>query len=165
MKKLKCNSKTKKKLLSTFNFQLSANSGFTLLELMLSITIIGIILGFSIPIYSSFQTRNNLDVASNTITQTLRRAQVLSQSVEGDISWGVNISNNNITLFRGIDFSGRDTDFDEVFEIPSITVSGLQGVVFSKFSGYPQTNGTIILTSVADEVRQITINEKGTIDY
>lgn len=141
------------------------NKGFTILEVLLSLILISVIAGISVPIYNSFQIKNNLDVASNTVIQTLRRAQILSQAVDGDTSWGVKISDENVTLFRGTSFFGRDIGFEEEFGIPAITNSGLQEIVFDKFSGNPQSSGTIILTSVSGEVRQITINEKGTIDY
>ena len=55
--------------------------------------------------------------------------------------------------------------FDETFSSPSVTVSGLQEVVFSKFLGTPQTTGTLVLTSANNEVREIVINGKGRIDY
>ncbi|KKT34575.1 MAG: hypothetical protein UW24_C0026G0001, partial [Parcubacteria group bacterium GW2011_GWA2_44_12] len=36
------------------------NAGFTLIEVLLSITAIAIIAGISIPVYQSFQNRNDL---------------------------------------------------------------------------------------------------------
>lgn len=133
---------------------------------MLSIAAIGIIAGISVPIYQSFQVRNDLDIATITIAQTLRRAQALSQSVDGDTSWGVFIQSGSITLFKGVSYAGRDTNFDEVFDVPtSIIPSGLYEIVFVKFTGLPQTDGAITLTSNTNETRIITINAKGTVSY
>lgn len=141
-------------------------TGFTLLEVLLSIAIIGILAGISMPIYQSFQVKNDLDVAVNTIVQTLRRAQLLSQAVDGDSSWGVYMQNGSITLFQGADYSSHDSNFDEVFDVPtSITFSGIQEIVFTKFSGEPQTTGIITLNSSTNETRTITINEKGMVSY
>ena len=142
------------------------NVGFTLLEVLLSVAIIGLIAGLGTPIYQSFQVRNDLDVATNTVAGSLRRAQVLSQAVDGDTSWGLYVQSGAITLFQGLSYVSRDASFDEVFDLPrSITPSGISEIVYNKFTGEPKTIGTVTLTSNANETRNVTINEKGTIVY
>ena len=145
---------------------LEMQGGFTFIEILLVVALIGITAGISIPVYQSFQTRNDLDISSITIAQTLRRAQLLSQAVDGDISWGVKVAVGNITLFKGENFFARDTEFDEVFSMPtSISVLGLEEIVFEKFTGEPQNTGTTTLTSVNNETRSINISSKGTVSY
>ncbi len=140
--------------------------GFTLLEVLLSVTLIAIIAGISVPVYQSFQVKNDLEVTANTIAQTLRRAQTLSRAVDGDISWGVSTQNQKITLFKGAGYASRDSSFDEIFDFPkSITPSGTGEVVFSKFSGELVSTVTISLTSSNNETKNITINPKGIISY
>jgi len=141
-------------------------AGFTMLEILLSLAIVVLIAGFSIPIYHRLQISNNLDIAAVTATQTLRRAQVLSQAVDGDISWGVYIQSGSIILFKGTSYRSRDSSFDEVFDMPtSITSSGIQEFVYIKFSGLPQHTGMLTLSSSGNEIRNIIINEKGTVTY
>ncbi len=142
------------------------NKGFTMIEVMLSLAIIAIIMGISTPIYQSFQVRNDLNITANTITQSLRRAQILSQAVDGDSTWGVDIRSGSITIYKGLSYAGRDNTFDEIFVVPtSITPSGINGIVFDKFTGFPQTTGTITLTSNNNETRLIIINSKGMVSY
>ncbi len=142
------------------------NAGFTLLEVLLSVAAIAIIAGISVPIYQSFQVRNDLDIATVTIAQAFRRAQLLSQAVDGDTGWGVFVQSGSITLFKGISYAARDTAFDEIFEVPTnITPTGVSEIVFTKFTGNPQTTGTIILTSSTNETRSIIINAKGMVNY
>ena len=144
----------------------SSADGFTLIEVLLSVALLSLIIGIRGPVYQALQVRNDLDIATNTVTQLLRRAQVLSQAADGDISWGVSIQGGAITLFRGMSFAARDASFDETFDLPgSIVPSGLEEVVFAKFLGIPQTTGTVTLTASINEVRTITINEKGAIIY
>jgi len=140
--------------------------GFTLLEILLSIAIIAIIAGIGIPIYQSFQVRNDIDIAAAAYVQNLHRAQALSQAVDGDTSWGVYAVSGSITLFKGTSYAARDITYDEIFNVSnSIVLSGISEIVFSKFTGLPQTTGTIILTSINNENRNITINAKGMVNY
>lgn len=142
------------------------NAGFTLLEVLLSIATITIIAGMSVPVYQSFQVRNDLDIATVTTAQSLRRAEVLATAVDGDTSWGVKIQLGSVTVFKGVSYATRDATFDELFDVPgSLTPSGVSEVVFTKFTGIPQTTGTITFTSNANETRTITINAKGMVSY
>ena len=141
------------------------NKGFTLLELLLSVAVISALAGLSLPVYRTLLTKNDLDIAAVAIAQSSRRAQVLSQAVDGDTSWGLKVQNGSIVIFKGANYSARDTNFDEVFDMPgSIGVGGATETVFAKFTGFPQTTGTISLSTESDS-RSLTINEKGTISY
>ncbi len=149
------------------NFRASTSilGGFTLIEVMLVVSLLVIIGGISAPFYQAFQVKNDLDVASGIISQTLRRAQVLSQSVDGDSSWGVHIASGSATLFRGATYASRDVSFDEIFEISTnIVPTGFQEIVYSKFYGYPQITGTLTLTSSNNETRALSINSRGLIE-
>lgn len=140
--------------------------GFSLIEMLLSVALVTILFSIAVPPYLSFYKKNDLDISQGTIGQTLRRAQLLSQAVDGDTTWGVRVESGNIVLFKGVSYAARDTAYDEAFDlVPTITPSGIQEVVFSKFSGEPQQTGTITLTLDSGEVRNITINEKGTVGY
>ncbi len=143
----------------------NSHAGFTLLELLLSVAIVALLAGLSLPVYRTLMQKNDLDIATTSVGQSLRRAQVLSQAVDGDTTWGVNTQNYHITIFKGASFAARDTNFDETFDVPiTISISGTTEVVFTKFTGLPQTTGTINL-STANDSRLVTINAKGTITY
>lgn len=145
--------------------KLNHNKGFTLLELLLSLATISLLAGLSLPIYRTLITKNDLDIAATTIAQSLRRAQILSQAVDGDTSWGLKLQSGSITLFKGVSFATRDSSFDETFDVPSsISVGGTTEIVFAKLTGFPQTTGTVNLGAEADS-RSVTINEKGMVNY
>jgi prepilin-type N-terminal cleavage/methylation domain-containing protein len=140
--------------------------GFTLIELSLVVAIMSVVAGLSVPIYQSFQVKNSLDVTTNIIVQELRRAQTLAQSASEDSNWGVNASSGNIILFKGGDFSSRDTSFDETFDVSTaVSFSGVTEIIFSKIYGEPQPNGTITLTAANNDSKSIVINSKGMIEY
>ena len=140
-------------------------TGFTLIEVVLSIAIITLIFGIAAPVYQDYQIRNGIDNSVNIIVENLRRAQALSMAVDSDSSWGVNIAEGFITLFKGANFIGRDIAFDNSSEMLSvISPSGLTEVVFSKLNGFPNNAGALTL-SVAGNIRIISINEKGMLTY
>lgn len=142
------------------------SKGFTLIEVLLVMMLIGLLAGIGIPVYHALQTRNDLDIAATAAAQNLRRAQILAQAVDGDAMWGLRLDPGSIVVFKGSSFATRDPGYDETFTIGgTIALSGLSEVVFSKATGLPQTTGTIILTSSASETRTITINAKGAVSF
>lgn len=145
--------------------RLNSKQGFTLLELLLSVAIIAILAGLSLPVYRTLLSKNDLDIATTTTAQSLRRAQMLSQAVDGDTTWGLKIQSSSIVIFKGASFASRDTTFDETFSMPStIGVLGTTEIVFAKMTGLPQSTGTVSLTSETD-TKTVTINGKGTVTF
>ncbi len=140
--------------------------GFTLLEVLLVSATITILAAIAIPVYSHLQVKNDLDVATSTVLQTFRRAQILSQSVDGDTTWGAKIQTSTITLFKGASYGARDTTYDEDYSLSgNVTPTGITEVVFSKMLGVPNTTGTLTLTNTNSEVQTITLGSKGQLDY
>ncbi len=140
--------------------------GFTLPEVLLSVTLLGVIASMTIPMYRTFMVRNDLDTAAMTIAQGLRRAQALSEAGDGDTTWGVRVGVGSILIYKGASYVSRDSSFDENTSIPTTIVpAGITEVVFSKITGTPSATGTFILTSQNNETRTVTINEKGTVSY
>lgn len=148
--------------------------GFTLIEVMLSVAIIGLLAGLSLPVYATFQQRNDLDLTTQSVADMLRRAQTYARSVRGDsgvdTQWGVEIQSTGATLFKGSSFAGRDSSYDEVTDFPgSMSVSGFTEVLYSKLDALPTfTPGgttTLILTTSTNESRTITVNGKGMVNY
>lgn len=140
--------------------------GFTLLEILLSVSLLAIIGGMVIPSYHTFIVRNDLDIATVTLAHNLRRAQSLSQSADGDMTWGVHVGVGSILIYKGASYILRDSSFDENTQIPTTIVpTGINEVTFSKVFGIPNATGTFSLTSQANEQRNVTINEKGMVDY
>jgi prepilin-type N-terminal cleavage/methylation domain-containing protein len=113
--------------------------GFTLLEILLVIGIISILLVFIVPVSLDFYKNQQLEVQTQSIIQTLRRAQSKAMAVELDSAFGFYITSQNYTLFRGNSYATRDAQYDEVFELPEIiSIGGLTEIVFLKSDGLPK---------------------------
>lgn len=141
------------------------NQGFTLIEILLSVAIITIISGISVPLYFSVVGKNNIDVVSQEIIESAHRAQILSRANEHNDIWGIRVSSGTLTLFNGASYASRNSSLDEITEFsPSIEVSGTNEFTFQKFTGIPSTSSTITLTNSQNDTRTISINGVGTIE-
>jgi prepilin-type N-terminal cleavage/methylation domain-containing protein len=146
------------------NFSKKNLGGFTLIEILIVISLISILIFFLVSIGLNFYKSQQLESQAQTILQILRRAQLKAMAIEFDSSFGVYLTNSNYTLYKGSSYATRDLQYDEVFELPEIiNVKGLSEVVFSKSEGKPNITGNIILTADSQQ-KIININEIGRIN-
>ncbi len=141
-------------------------SSFTLIELLLSVALITIIASFSSSILFRFLANDYLYDTENILIMSLKRAQIFSQANLADSNFGVKLQNGDITIFKGDSYAMRDTAYDEIYDaVNSINMSGLTEIIFSKFTGYPTSSGTIVLTTNTGDSKTVSINSKGMVDY
>jgi prepilin-type N-terminal cleavage/methylation domain-containing protein len=139
--------------------------GFTLIEIMLVVAAIGIMGGSLMLVSRPLIISNDLEIAAELISQAARTAQLNSQAVAGDVSWGIRIDSGRLTVFAGSSYAGRQIELDENFDLPGeIALTGINEVVFSKFSGEPDQTGDINLLAQG-QTKTLTLNAKGIIDY
>lgn len=140
-------------------------NGFTLLEILIVISLISILASFVVSIGLDFYKSQQLETHSQGVLQTLRRAQLKAMSVELDSSFGVYLTDDNYTLFKGNSYAERDSQYDEVSDLPQVITlnNPPKEVVFSKFEGKPSLIGNIILNSNGQS-RRISINKVGRIN-
>ncbi len=152
--------------MSDFKIKSKNQKGFALIEIFLSLALLIILVGIGLPVSRHFYVKNTLNILTQNVAHYLRRAQIFSQVMSHDATWGIYLSDNELTFFKGADYASRDTDFDEFVSVsPEITISGIREVVFDKLTGLPQTTGTITLTSSTNDTKEITINAHGILSY
>jgi prepilin-type N-terminal cleavage/methylation domain-containing protein len=140
--------------------------GFTLVELLLSVAIMTMLIGLSLPVYETFVRRNDLDLTTQNVASAIRRAEVYARGVKNDSTWSVEFLSSGITIFKGPTYSTRDTSYDETVSLPgSVSISGDSEMIFSKLSGTPDAAGTVTLTSSANDTRTVVVNAKGMVSY
>src|SRR3954470_6664551 len=120
--------------------------GFTLIELLLSVAILTLLIGLSLPVYETFVRRNDLDVTTQAVASAIRRAETYARGVNQDSTWGVEFVAPNVTLFKGATYASRDVAYDETIPLPgSVTSSGISEVVFTKLAAVPSISGGVTL--------------------
>jgi len=141
--------------------------GFTLIELILVLAILAIVSVLSIPFIQIFQTSSDLYTYTDSIAQTLRRANQQSVAGQDGSAWGVyfDTAGSRLVMFKGNDYAGRDDEYDQEIDYPdSFVVSADFGdeISFSLYRGLPSDTGTIIIASVESDVNKyIVISEIG----
>lgn len=137
----------------------------TLIEILLSLTIIAIVFGLSVPFYQTFQIDSAFNTAISDIRQNLYRAESLARNSEEDSSWSLRIENQQIYLYKGNDFINRNQNFDEITSLSrTISISGTPDINFNKATGIPNHTLTINITSTTHKNASISINAQGEID-
>lgn len=121
--------------------------GFTLIEILVSVALIGSLLTLSVPTYSRFQKSNSLESASRITIAAVNEAKVLSSSMQENDLWSVYIDSNGVTVFKGPEYDSRDTLDDRRFPFPtSVAVSGDTVFSFSKGKSELEQNKQVNLS-------------------
>jgi len=146
--------------------QKKVRQAFTLVEILLVISLLGIVTLMGLPMINGVVYQNDLDNASMVIVSTIRQAENNSRNGIEDSVWGVRFNYPNIILFKGNTYTTRDSAFDNIYELNSrLTYSGLTEITFSKMYAIPSTTGNFIITNLNGNSLTININAKGTLFY
>lgn len=124
---------------------------FTLMELLVTIGIIGIIAATTIPAYGAIRQSVLLNAAARQLVSTLREAQNKSIASQDNSPFGVKFSGTQYTLYRvspAQDIRTVDT---------TLAISAASPVVFTRLSGQA-TPVNIILGSGHTKTISVAIN-------
>ena len=139
--------------------------GFTLIEVILVIGLIGLLAGLAIPLYQRFQVSSELDDTAHGVTQSLRFAQARAMASDGWQAYGVHFEDTRYVVFAGTEYQADDPQ-NEATDIPSVLrlAPEYTDVVFDRVTGQTSMAGAIKIQTDGTESRMITINELGIID-
>ncbi len=146
--------------------------GFTIIELVLVLTILGATFGFSVFAYQNSQVRADVNAEVSGLVAQLRLAQSNAASGQNNTSHGIHFETDSYTAFSGISYNPADTN-NFIVPLPSqVTIANISlngngsEVIFTTPDGTTTTYGTLDMTSTAiGKTVTITINPIGTINY
>ncbi len=129
------------------------NSGITLLEILVVLSIMGVLSVGMSPKILNFYNRFQLDAGFQDIIQVIRIAEIKAMQSEGGSPYSVHLVTGlggSFTLFRGTDYVNRDINYDEYHKLPSaINLTFGSGtstdMIFSKYEATTTSTGTLSL--------------------
>lgn len=139
--------------------------GFTLIEIILVISLVLIVSAATIPSYSKFINGRKLQSAKNKLIENIRYTRELAESGKSNSNFGVYFQADRYVLYQGDSYGNRDSSQDQIFELSkNIELSNLNEVNFEKGRGTPSTTGTLRVTNTANEkFKDIKVNKEGLI--
>lgn len=138
--------------------------GFTIVELLIVISIIFILGALSSAFYSRFFLQNTLQATNDQIIEELHTAQMFSIQGQNNSAWGVKYLPGKLVMFSGSDYVSRNSNLDRFYDLNSgVNVNGFNEIIFSKIYGFPSASSTITL-SANNNSKIIMVNEFGVVD-
>ncbi len=145
-----------------------AGKGFTIIELLIVISITAILAAAASPIYSNLQVSTQLDESSAQIAQDVRLAREQSLAGVHGVAHGVRFNASSYTLYQGASYATRSAAYDQVNTFSSAlaitTTFPNSEIVFTAGTGMPSATGTIIVSHAVSGTRTILVNDIGAVD-
>ena len=146
--------------------------GFTLVEVLTSITILAIVLAVVLITYVDVIQMDDLDAQSESISNMLETAREQSLINLNKTNWGLHFTSSSYTLFQGTTYSSSSSS-NVVYKLPadvsisSISLGASNSIVFNLINGsvssYVNNSSITLKTIILGYTRIISINAQGTI--
>ncbi len=150
-------------------------TGFTLVEVVLVVTILGLVVVFSSVVFSNQQNQTSLESTILEVNSSIREVQnkslSQSQDISSDENFGIYFSTNSYTTFKGNSYSvNNPTNFTVNFGsgiiLSSINFPNSQ-LIFDRLTGkltsYSDSQNTIVFSTFDNATKTLTINPYGAI--
>ena len=146
--------------------------GFSLLEIIIALAILGVIATLVINPFTSFRDHQVLNGAVEEILASLQQARVKTLSSEGGNQYGIHFASNQVVLFAGTTYDPVNPSNQDIGLSSSVTISGISlaggssDIVFQKLTGVTNQSGTVTIELNSDPtlVKTVTINSNGISD-
>jgi type IV fimbrial biogenesis protein FimU len=145
--------------------------GFTLLEILISMAILGIILVIMVSTFKLFANHQAINKDAENVIEALQEARALTLASQNASQYGVHFATSTVTIFTGATYNASTSTNKSVPLSSSATVltislvGGGNDVVFQRLTGETAQNGTIIVSSSATpQTRTVTIYKTGLIE-
>ena len=159
---------SKKGFTPTPSFLLSKNSalgnrkkknlvwGFTLLEILIALSILFIIISIVVNPFSSFRNRSLLNIEVENILTLINDARSKTLSSFQDSEYGIHFETNRAVFFKGTSFVEPEANNIEIIFNTAIYISdisltgGGSNLIFNRLTGKTDEDGTITVALTSD---------------
>lgn len=157
----------------TTHYSLLTKTGFTLLEVLIVIAILGTIVAVTAGMYLNFAKDTELEAAAKEIIYDLQTVRSRSMTGDSGLKWGINFVNNTNDYYEifstPTNYNDASVSIDTTkylqnavtFTDPLPATSSV--VLFNKISGSIDAEKTITINSAVAGTRIITITTSGNI--
>jgi prepilin-type N-terminal cleavage/methylation domain-containing protein len=153
---------------------LENNQAFTLIEILIVLSIWGLLLAMAIPLYGNVVGKEDLQSETTQLLYSIRLAQERSIHNQNNSSWGIyfinDVESDSYFVFRGDVYDSGDPK-NQLFELSSgISFDSIElnnsseTLVFEQYEGGSLDFGSITLKDEKQNRISISINEFGTTD-
>jgi len=148
------------------------NKGFTLIEIIIVISIMAFLVSAGIVSYRSFEKSTELEKTAHNIMSVLKLAQSKTTASEDASQYGVHFESDKYILFKGNIYQSEAED-NKTYNIPNrleihdIDLSEESSdVIFQRILGNTEQNGAISLRIISepDKTKTIIIQPYGLIE-
>lgn len=122
----------------------ATNNGFSVIELLVSIGILGLLLGVSITSFVSFTRKDSVLATATAIAESLRDARARTLASVAGSQYGVKVDADRFTFFQGSTFSSSTPNNNTfIFSSGVRASSTMSTFVFERVTGNSSASGTI----------------------
>ena len=123
------------------------NQGFTLIELLVVLTLVAVVIGFSLTAIASYVAHQEIERSVTTVTTTLTETRQRTLAAETDTQFAVSFATSSISWF--VYPYGSGTVRDHV--LPGVSVSynfshNENQIIFSRLRGEVNATGTVTVS-------------------
>jgi Tfp pilus assembly protein FimT len=145
--------------------------GVTIIELLIIITILGILILIVLPQFSKIRENQVLKAATNDIISSLYKARSETLASVNSSEYGVHFQSDQVIIFKGMIFSSGAIDNETIkitapVSISNVTFNGVSGtsgdVYFNRLYAVPSVTGTITVATPSIS-KIITISATGSV--
>ena len=151
-------------------------AGFSLAELLVTITIMAILAAVGFSSYAGFKNKKSVEAEASKVVATVREAMELSKSQADGSGWGVHFAspigagNDFYEIWKGdLYASGMVTsklNLDSTNGFTDPADGAAKDVTFAKATGLPAASTTIVIQSLSGGgTGTINIDTSGRVDY
>src|SRR3990167_9483205 len=133
-------------------FKIKKNKkGFTVIELLIVVTIMALLIAVVLPGFSSFRKSQILSNSSEEILSSLSRARSETLASVSSSEYGVHFDSDQVVIFKGTIYTTPNSSNEIIKIVSPATISnnlsgGGNDVYFSKLYGVPNKTGTILVS-------------------